>query len=239
MAKQAGFKFIGKLGGLTGFIRGGKFFVRAGEDAQAEKKRRNNNPEFGRASAAGKLIRNACGVLLFQSKDGSRVNRLTSAMQGLIALDKYHRSGERKVLDEHLHLLKGFEFNKNAEIGKIIRCSYEHSIDGESGIMKVFFKPFIPKESIDAPYGSTHFKIAAEGASVNIDANKCEHNYAESGYWGVNTTDAIGIELVVSLPLEVNGAKMLYLGVEFFKEAEGVMEKMKEKNGVRLVDVRI
>jgi hypothetical protein len=246
MGRQTGaIKFIGKVGTVTGYIRDGQHLIKSAEEsnpgnkrAQSQRKKRENNTEFGNASSAGRRIREAANLILSWTARGSYVNRLTSAMQGLVELDTGNPFKQRKVLGEHLHFIKGFEFNEKAEVSKIIVCDYEYNIDADSGIMTVFFKPFVPKESIAMPRGATHFRLAAQGCVVNTEKDNHEQSSALSATWSVGTTEAIAIELRVSLPLKVEGAKMLMLGVHFYEEKFGKMKLMKERSGVRVVEVK-
>jgi len=242
MAKQTSvIKFVGTMGGLTGYLRDGKYFIKSAEtnNPRSEQKKRKNNPEFGEVSRTGRLIREAADILLCQVRDGSHVNRLTKALHPLIQLDIIHPCKERKILKEHLHLIKGFEFNHKAQLKDLITCPYEYSLDEETGIMNVFFPPFIPAQNIIAPSGATHFRFEALGCAFNLETQENEFSLSASNDWSITTTEAIAIELRVSLPLKVEGAKMLMLTVLFLEENSGEMQLMRERNGMRVVEVKV
>jgi hypothetical protein len=242
MAKQTSIiKFVGTIGGVTGYLRDGKHFIKSAEanNPTSEQKKRKNNPEFGEVSKTGRLIREVADILLCQVRDGSHVNRLTKALHPLIQLDTIHPCKERKILKEHLHLIKGFEFNQKAQLKDLITCPYEYSLDEETGIMNVFFPPFIPAQNICAPRGATHFRFEALGCAINLEIQENEFSISSSNDWLVTTTEAIAIELRVSLPLKIEGTKILMLAVLFFEEKSGDMELMKERNGMRVVEVKV
>jgi hypothetical protein len=241
MARQlGGGKFIGTMGGITGYMRNGGLFVKSAEDKSTgrerltSKKKRYNNDEFGSASRSGRLIRQAAGPLLMHMKDGSMVNRLSVALHRLIVLDTINGRGERKVLEQNLHHIEGFEFNKNAQTTDIIQCLYEYNADGERGLMKVFFKPFIPLEKIAAPTWATHFKLVVLGAIINLERMAEECDSAQSGLWRVDTSESIAVELNLTLRMETEGVKMLFMGVRFYEEGKC----LREENGMRLICVK-
>lgn len=240
MAKQTSvIKFVGTIGEVTGYVRDGKHFIKSAEanNPRSEHKKRKNNSEFGEASKTGRLIRQAADTIISLVRDGSHVNRLTKALQPLIHLDTIHPARERKILREHLHLIKGFEFIRKAELKDLISSPYEYSLDEGTGIMNIFFPPFIPAQNIFAPRGATHFRFEALGCTLNLETQQHEFNISSSNDWPVGTTDAIAIELRISLPLKIEGAKMLMLSVQFFQEKFGKMQLMEERSGVKVIEV--
>ena len=69
---------------------------------------RENGVEFGRAGAAGKVLRNALRMLLQNSADGRVTSRITQSMVKVVKADAASDRGLRNVLDGKLEMLQGF-----------------------------------------------------------------------------------------------------------------------------------
>lgn len=250
MAKQGGhLPLIGKLGNLVYYSYKGTPVVRMDGSKSAEyyKKApemarfRENGWEFGRGAKTKAFIKRAFAPLLFQVKDGDMDQRLNMTVNDLLFKDNVSERGKRRLTGENLKLLKGFEFNKKALMRKIIQFEYESSIDKESGIMRVFIKPFVPKETIKAPVGSTHFRLVAGGACLDLEKLESESDFKQSNTWGVDTDDAIAIELTMGMPMKVEGSMMLVFGIQFSDDDNGLPDwkSYKEKNGLKVVEVSL
>jgi hypothetical protein len=244
MAIQAGLMpMIGTIDELVFYKRRGKLVVR--RKGTRDKKWyaetptlascRRNNREFANASKAGKLIRESVKPLLLRVKDGYMTNRMMSAVLEIVKKDVRNPWGERKVCDENIKELEGFEFNNVMPVKKVMKAEPEIEIDKERGIMTVFFKPFIPTEMIKAPKGSTHFKIVSAGVSINFDECKHEVSLSESKMWETKTKEALSIELRNSLDMKMDGVQMLFWGVQFYRNGE--WKPFSEKNCLRLARV--
>src|ERR1035437_6184530 len=154
-------------------------------------------------------------------------------------MDKVSQFGERSITTENLEQLKGFEFNRAAPLRKLVHFDYEASIDAETGMMRVFVKPFVPNDVITAPNEATHFRLVAGGVCMSLSKYEFDRSFRESNLWAVDTTDAIGIELILNLPLKVEGPMMLFFGIQFCDDYNGHpnMRSYKKHNGLKLVEV--
>ncbi len=81
---------------------------------------RRQAAEFGRASAAGKLFRQAMG----NAADGLRLHslswRMCTWLLGALQRDPVSGWGERKLTETDLSLLDGFEFNKKTSLDDLL-----------------------------------------------------------------------------------------------------------------------
>ena len=249
MAKQMGHGMIkGKLGNLIFYSYRGKPVVRTDgsrekeyyKTAESFERSRENGDEFGRAHSIKSKITNAMGPLLTFVKDGYMNNRLAMTLLELIKMDDKNLRGERTVTAANLEKLKGFEFNREAMIRKLVRFDHSATIDKESGTMSVIVKPFVPKENIIAPEGATHFRLLAGGICIELNSDKEETSFKESNLWRVDEDDVIGVELIMSLPLKVEGPMMLFFGIEFYDDYCGLpnIKTYVKKNGLKLVEVK-
>jgi hypothetical protein len=183
---------------------------------------RENMSEFGAATKAGKVVRDAFTSILKNTKDNRVVSRLAKDMHTILKGDTGNVRGQRKVSAGSLDLLKGFDFNTNAKLSSTLHAAYTPNIDRAAGNLKVFIPSFAPADMIVAPQGTTHFKIVSGGAEFDFDNLRYTVDVQESGIlpWDNNPTALINLTNSVTansrLPL------MLVLGVQFYQQVNGI-----------------
>lgn len=180
MARQKGtIKLQGQMGGVSfyksqqdGFLareKGGVDADRIKNDPNFERTR-ENGAEFGRAGAAGKLLRTALRALLTNISDSRMTSRLTREMVKVIQADATNIRGQRNVIDGEAELLNGFEFNLDGKLGSTFFAPFTPIIDRPSGNLSVDVPDYIPGNMIGAPQGATHFRLIAAGVEVDFEA---------------------------------------------------------------------
>ena len=132
---------------------------------------RENGSEFGRAGAAGKVLRTALRGLLQKASDSRVSSRLTAEMVRVIKADETSDRGLRNVLDGEVELLQGFEFNATGLLTGTLFASYEATVDRANGIHQISLSGFVPGSAVAAPSGATHCKIIAAAASIDFENN--------------------------------------------------------------------
>jgi len=230
MAKQSGIiKLEGTIGDISFYKtqdghlareKGGVTADRIKSDPSFQRTRENGS-EFGRAGAAGKLLRNAFRQLVQPVADGRMVSRLTKEMLAVVKSDEDNFRGERNVQNGNVRLLKGFEFNINGLFSTTFYAPYEVTMDSATGAMKVAVPSFVPKNSVMAPAGATHFMLVSAGAMIDF----------KNGAFTVVTSKSIGIEidqmptaainLLNQLVPNTQQRMFLVLGIEFYQEVNG------------------
>lgn len=78
---------------------------------------RANNGEFGRASSAGRFLREAFRKSFRSAEIGTTHWRLSKKLLELIKADPIHGWGERRLLQPQLAGLAGFEWNEDFPVG--------------------------------------------------------------------------------------------------------------------------
>jgi hypothetical protein len=146
MAKQSGIiKLEGTIGdisfyktqdGLLSREKGGVSADRIKNDP-AFQRTRENGEEFGRARAAGKVLRNALRQVVQPVADNRLVSRLTQKMFEVVKADATSTRGQRNVLDGELELLEGFEFNINGLFRTTFYAPYSATINRATGVLKI------------------------------------------------------------------------------------------------------
>jgi len=248
MARQTGIlKLKGTIGGVSFYKskdghlareKGGVDKSRIMNDS-AFQRTRENGSEFGRAGVAGKLLRTAFRTLLINASDFRMVSRLTKEMVKVLQEDAVSPRGLRNVLDGELELLKGFEFNSNGKLGTTLYAPYTGTIDRVQGDLIVTIPSFVPNTMINAPGGTTHFKIMSSGAEIDFEAGTYVANENSTA---ILPYDGIAMA-VLNLSNNVTAAStkplFLALGVEFYQEINGVLYPLKNGsyNALSLIEI--
>jgi hypothetical protein len=249
MARQKGVvKLQGQMGGVSFYKTSQDGFLareKGGIDAErikndpAFERTRENGAEFGRAGAAGKLLRSALRMLIINTADSRMASRLTREMVKVIQADETNQRGKRNVIDGEAELLQGFEFNENGKLNRTFFAPFLSAVDRAAGNLSINVPEFIPGNMIAAPQGATHCKLMAAGVEVDF----------ENGVFVVNTSQSAEIalgpqnEAAIALNNAVTpvSTKPLFLafGIEFFQEVNGVKYPLKNGayNALALVKV--
>jgi hypothetical protein len=236
MAKQSGIiKLEGTIGdisfyksqdGLLARSKGGVSADRIQNDPSFQRTRENMD-EFGRAGAAGKLLRMAFRTYLQNAADNRMVSRLTKAMTDVIKADATNTRGQRNVLDGELEMLEGFEFNNDGKLSATVYTSYTATIDRVTGMLKLNFFPFSPANAIAAPEGATHLKFISCGASIDFEGGIFESGIDESLEIEITQLPVPTVELVNSVTPNNTHPLFLVLGIEFYQKVNGVSYPLK------------
>jgi hypothetical protein len=237
MARQRGIiKLEGNIGDINFYRSKDGYFAREGSRLDAQRiatdpkfqRTRENNAEFGNAASASKVLRNACSVLLIDSKDGSVNQRLFSEMMKVVKADATSTRGLRNVIDGETELLQGFEFNNNATLSTTLYTPYSAEINRVSGLLQVTISSFIPEELLKAPVTSTHFRVVSLGTEVNFSNEQYVTDSQQSAMlpWNITPTGNITLEMHVT-PNSIHPLFLL-LGLQFFQQVNGSMSKLKD-----------
>ncbi|PKO99355.1 MAG: hypothetical protein CVU03_02080 [Bacteroidetes bacterium HGW-Bacteroidetes-2] len=248
MARQTGIiRLKGTIGGVTFYKtadghlareKGGVDKNRIANDP-AFQRTRENGAEFGRAGAGGKLVRKAIRLLLQNAKDKRVTSRLTQSLMRVIKTDPTNERGLRTIPDGDMALINGFEFNINGKLSTVMFADYTPTLDRVAGTLDVEIPAFTPNASIDAPGGTTHFKIVSGLAEVDFENEEFVFDSQETAIlpWDAQATALINLVSTVTanstLPL------LQVLGVSFYQEVNGDMYPLKNGayNSLSLIGV--
>jgi hypothetical protein len=248
MAQQEGIVPLkGTIGNITfykskdGFLARGKGGVNGRRIASdpAFQRTRENGFEFGRAGAAGKLLRNSLRTILLNTTDSKMVSRLTREMMKVIQADATNPRGQRNVIDGESELLKGFEFNINSKLGTTLFAPFAATINRVTGELTVSIPPFIPINMIVAPGGATHFKIISAGAEIDFEQASYISDVKTTVILPWDSNGTVVINLVNSVTANSTKPLFLALGIEFYQEVNGAMYSLKNGafNALALIEV--
>ncbi len=248
MARQKGIiKLKGSIGDVSfyktkdGYLareKGGVDKDRIKNDP-AFQRTRENGAEFGRAGAAGRMLRTALRPLLLRTSDSRVTARLTKEMVKVVKADITNTRGERNVLDGELELLQGFEFNNGGRLGATLYAPYDASINRVSGEAVIDIAGFVPQNTIAAPQGATHMKFVSAGAEIDFEADTFNLVTSESPEIEIGPQTEAVINLTNALTAASTSPLFLAFGVEFYQEVNGNFYPLKNGafNALSLVSV--
>ncbi|WP_109700255.1 hypothetical protein [Chitinophaga deserti] len=230
MPSQTGIITVrGTTGNTTFYKRKNGFGMRAKGGVDAKRiqndpafiRTRENGHEFGRAAAAGKLLRNALNSVLKQVADNQVGNRLASLFNRVIKTDTLNNRGERKVPEGELGFFKGFEFNANSPLSTTLYAAVTAAIDRASGAATVTIPAFVPEKYLATPTGATHYVLTAIGAEVDFDNGTSVHALSSSGEMPISGQEMPPVNFVIDLPPNSTKPLFLALCIEFVQEVNG------------------
>jgi hypothetical protein len=167
------------------------------------------------------------------------VSRLSKTMSQVIKSDMVNPRGQRTVATGDLQLLKGFEFNGGATLGRTLYAPYTVSIDRAAGNVSISIPSFLPNSAVIVPQGATHFELIAGVAVINFPEQSFESAGTQSAQiaWDANATAQTTLSLSISkgstLPVFVA------LGIQFYQVVNGSQYPLTDKsfNALSLVAV--
>lgn len=248
MAQQRGIiPLKGTIGNITfykskeGYLAKGKGGISAERMASdpAFQRTRENGAEFGRAGIAGKILRTALRALLQNASDSKMISRLTRDMIKVIQADAVNPRGLRNVIDGETELLKDFDFNINGKLGTTLYAPFTTTIDRVTGALVVNVPAFIPINMVNAPSGTTHFRLNSAGVEVDFEQKTYTVDVNSTVELPWDNAPAAVITLTNNMPANSTHPLFLALGMEFYQMVNGTMYPLKNGafNPLSLVNV--
>lgn len=231
MAKQKSIiKLEGTIGDISFYKSRNGYLAREKTSLDAERiatdpkfrRTRENGAEFGRAGAAGKVLRRAFKELIHVAHDKRLANRLTREMIKVIQADAVSVRGMRNVLDGELELLTGFNFNIHSTLDTVAAMDYEADIDRVSGVFLVTIPVFDPKLSIKGPAGTTHYRLVMGASSIDFETGISVNGQTATDYLGIEEATTEPLTLEVSLTPDSTHPLLMTMGIFFYQELNGV-----------------
>lgn len=239
MARQKGIiKLKGTMGDITFYRSKDGYMAREKGGITAERmqndprfqRTRENMAEFGRAGKAGKVLRASIQNLLRTSADRRMVSRLTKEMVKVIQLDAINPRGLRNVIDGEAELLQGFEFNIHGKLEHSLSAPFTATLDRITGDAVIEVEPFIPTDSLGAPSGSTHYKLASAAMDINFESGTFVSEKNSTPILPIDTVLTTAVQLNNNLPENSVNPLFLVFGISFYQEVNGTFYEL--KNGV-------
>ena len=266
MARQKGhLKYVGTLGDVRHFkIKGqdGYFAGMVGGptgdqimSAPEFERTRENMNEFGACAKAGKSVRSGLSQLMKQMSDSQVTGRLTSIMKKINLEDQTEARGYRKIeISTQRNYLKGFEFDKNISFNGIFNAPYSLSHRGDNRTGDFGIPAFNPVNLVNAPSGTTHFRLITTLSVVSDFEYNAATNSYEPMNADLNEINSIQysdyLDLSAPIPettisaslaeevLEIENISILQcIGIEFYQKAGANYYLFASGNCLRIEDV--
>ena len=248
MAQQSGIiPLKGTLGNITfykskeGYLareKGGVSAERIASDP-AFQRTRENGAEFGRAGIAGKILRTSLRALIQNASDSKTVSRLTREMVKVIQADAVNPRGMRNVIDGEAELLQGIDFNIDGKLGTTLYAPFTPSINRITGELVITVPAFVPVNMVNAPAGTTHFRINSAGVEIDFEQKQYTVDLNSTAELPWNNVATALITLTNTVTANSTHPLFLALGIEFFQQVNGTMYPLKNGafNPLALVNV--
>jgi len=263
MSKQKGIiKLEGNLGGISFYSSDGEHLARIANGPSKDriskdpafKRTRENNMEFGGSAKVSKSFRLSLGTVLKDMAGRYLTARLTKIFK-IINLKATGTRGQRPIeLSQYKDTLKNFDLDKNISLSSIFSAPYTLTSVPDRNEVTVVVPNFVPDDFINAPAGSTHFKLILLLGTVS----DFQYNAGFSGYEAIDASQnsLSVVELSTIRPLgstpstfnltaTLNGAPVLVpevsgivcLGIQFYQEVGGNYYPFAQDNAMKVIDV--
>lgn len=238
MARQVGLlKLVGTLGDISFYkaVYGYLARSKSGVDRKTIltdprfQRTRENAFEFGRGAKSGKLVRDAFRPFVQNANDSMTVQRLTQKMMKVLQSDTINERGMRTVSQGELSLLKGFDFNINANLDTTIQTGFEAKFDRVAGAASLDLNTHFPKRDIKAPDGATHYKVLIGVAALDFDELHFQVSMDTSEMFAYNNSPIPATTLTASLSTNETRRVIMVFGIMFYQMVNGENYALKDK----------
>jgi hypothetical protein len=180
---------------------------------------RENASEFGgNARIAGRIRKNFNEHAVLFS-EGTYFNRLMGLLQMISRMDTQNQRGSRNCLNGNIHLLSGFQFNKDVHLEQAFDVDYTTHIDTATGNMTVNFDSFVPLKAVTAPAGARYFQLLVRGCSLSPSPNGIN---AVTNLLPISSKEVEAFSLSVPVAVTEEDLLLLGVGIVFYEEHMGV-----------------
>lgn len=191
---------------------------------------RENGAEFSHSAKMSQLLRHSVSTLVDNAKDSRTSSRLNQIMGRIKNMDTVNIRGERTVqegLNNPLGLqeLTGFDFNKNATLGSVLKKSFVfNAVDGTLALTD-----FINGKHLQLPAGAT--QIGLRIAASRIDFETKTYAFVESPQEVLLVDLYTPTDTTLTLPAIPAGTGLLcfFFLIEFYQEINGTAYPLKNK----------
>lgn len=249
MSKQIGTILVsGDIGNIGFFQRKGKAYARKRTTVDPKRfatdpsyeRTRENAEEFKVAAKAGKLLRESVRPMLVSVRDSSASNRLHKLLSQVKNHDTTSSRGARNIAvgietAEGKELLKGFNFNEGAILGRVLYKQY--AVDTATGVITI--EQLLPMEDVVFPPNATHMSLKGCWARVNFATGETEQSFSNVVNLAKTGSTAADAILTPADPPSITGTDLFLLLASFYQEVNGVQYALKNGafNALSIIDV--
>lgn len=239
MANQESFiKLTGKVGDLS-FRKTSKGYT-AHQKAKIDPKVLQNSPkaqvlrehkaEFTRSAIYSKMLRDAIRPITQYCKDRYHLARVNAAMLRVIKADAENPSGARKMNTTVVQELTHFEFNSNVKLDAVYFPIMEPGYDNATYTTSLKVPAFKNSDYFKFPKEATFAKLKLSMAMVDFESGESRLSFVESEEQFKDEENTVEQNLSVSIEQPINGYAFAFLGVEYYRNVNGFIDRL--YNGV-------
>ena len=228
----------GTIGGMTFYKSKDGYLVREKGGVSADRikndpkfiRTRENNEEFRLGVQASRIIRTSIPLLLSHASDNTSSARLNSIMMKIGKMDTTSIRGQRNpqlglVSANAKLLLKSFNFNANAELGRVMLKQW--TITPATGVIGI--ANLIPINDLIAPSEATHFSISAGIGMYNFTTGVYDLKFSNVVNAALGNT-VVPITLTPTALPSGTGIKLYFMKLEYFQLVNGVQYALQNSN---------
>jgi hypothetical protein len=263
VAKQSNIITLeGKLGGISFYKRGGKYFARKSSGPSKSKimsspsyeRTRQNLKEFSGVAGAAAAF-NKCFNPVKTIKDGNFHRQISSVMRSILQSSQ-ELLGQRSVrISQHRSMLSSIELNSSADLSAIFCANVAATHPDERNSASVVTDAFKPATAVVAPTTATHFQLvqfisivsdtvfepAIDSYQLANEALNGKSQVTYSEYYQLNSQDEISIALDSNLPgapsLANDVTVIQCVGIIFFDYIGSTYHPVHASKAMKIVDV--
>ena len=187
---------------------------------------RENATEFTRAANGGRLLRDSVSSLLKGVQDKNLSTRLMRKLMTVIKSDVTSPRGSGNLVDGDITLVKGFRYNPQGKLSKVLTPLIVPAINRVTGQLTVNIPVFVPTLELTAPAGATHFQFLSAGIEADFESGTFKTDIQKGPnelYQPVATT-----ALTLTHTVTANSTHPLFLvfGIKFYDSRGSIMSPM-------------
>ena len=224
MPSQINLQITGRIGNIVFYKRGDKYYSRSvpGRIRQT-KATKKCATEFGKASGAGKILREQLLPVIPFPADNKMQTRLVSD------LCRWFRSGfDPKQPCDPVPFLNDFSFTKSDTVAERWRVSLQVTKTAD-GMLEMKIPAFVPAKNILAPAGTVSVKCHIATAGYGLKNGAATGGFSTS--LNFNYNDEPVAEQIISLPIPTFSQTLIVTGVslEYYFNKNGHLQKSMNK----------
>lgn len=187
---------------------------------------RENKAEFARSVIYSKMLRDALRPVTQFCKDKYHNGRLNAIMLRVIKLDTVNQAGLRSMNDALENELLGFEFNERNKLDGVFYPAMSITIDKPKLIAQVNIPEFKTHDYFQFNAEASFAKIKMSMVACNFETGQYSLVSEESTELYADTENTAALSLETTFIEPVSGYIVVLLGVEFYRNINGFLERL-------------
>jgi hypothetical protein len=164
--------------------------------------------------------------------------RMNKVMYDILKTDETTTElDEKRMHRGNMELLNGFRWDKERSLSLTLNAKHSVEVDKDSGRMVVQVAAFVPRRTLKAPAGGSHFELFANGAALDFEQMKCLSGYAGSGVRPINGVSTGEFNLDCSVENGAGKQLVVGLGIVFYQAVADRAELLADGGCFEIVGV--